>query len=91
MPVCGAVQEEAGRMSERWKPTIGEIVDYADAVTSKIAQSLNWSAFYDNASVFLQTQNGSMLWNNTNAITDIVFALSAGNGTADSVVNLYGE
>lgn len=66
------------------------IVGYADTFFNKKARQTLGSV-YDNASVFLQTQSGNLSWANTAAITSIVFALSAGNGAANSVVNLYGE
>lgn len=67
-----------------------EIIAYANTSINKKALA-HWAAQYDNAAVYLQSQVGALTWLNTAAITDIVFALSAGNFAAGSVVNLYGE
>ena len=71
---------------------IGEIdiVDYANSVTTKKAHQ-HLESVYDAVTIFMQIQSGGLSWANTAAITAIVFALSAGNGAANSVVNLYGE
>ena len=67
-----------------------EMIGYANSTTNKKALA-HWAAQYDNSAVYLQSQVGAMTWVNTAAITDIVFALSAGNFVSGSVVNLYGE
>lgn len=71
---------------------VGEItiIGYTNTFFNKKAHQFLESV-YDNASVFMQIQSGGLSWTNDDAITSIVFALSAGNGAANSVVNLYGE